>query len=136
MLHAFQYGLVKDATHTTCVDALRLPVHRCCQVLKPHRRCAHQALRMMRGMTTAGPGLVLAREGAVVQPAPGVHVPHLSLGSLRAILQRFARAATHAIRSECWFLAACLLLPTPCCATADAASQPACRGSDLPCSDS
>ncbi len=56
---------------------------------------------MMRGMTAAGPGLVLAREGTVVQPAPGVHVPHLSLGSLRAVLQRFARAATHALRSAC-----------------------------------
>ena len=56
---------------------------------------------MMRGMTAAGPGLVLAREGTVVHPAPGVHVPHLSLGSLRAVLQRFARAATHALRSAC-----------------------------------
>ena len=65
---------------------------------------------MMRGMASAGPGLVLAREGAVVQPAPGVHVPHLSLGSLRAVLQRFARAATHAMRSECRFLAARIAL--------------------------
>ena len=54
---------------------------------------------MLRGMAAAGPGLELAREGRVVHPAPGVHVPHLSLGSLRAVLQRFARAATHALRS-------------------------------------
>ena len=64
-----------------------------------------QALRMLRGIPAAGPGLALARDDSSVHPVAGVHVPHLSLGSLRAVLQRFARAATHALRSAshaCW----------------------------------
>ena len=54
---------------------------------------------MMRGIPAAGLGLALARDGSSVHPVAGVHVPHLSLGSLRATLQCFARAATHALRS-------------------------------------
>jgi hypothetical protein len=54
---------------------------------------------MMRAIPAAGPGLTPARDGSSVHPVADVHVPHLSLGSLRAVLQRFARAATHALRS-------------------------------------
>ena len=57
-----------------------------------------QALRMMRGAPVAGPVLQLTASGAAVAPTPGVHVPQLSPGSLRSMLQRFADAATHALR--------------------------------------
>lgn len=69
-------------------------------VCYPQRKGAQllQALRMMRGAPAAGPGLQLTTSGAAVAPTPGVHVPQLSPGSLRSLLQRFADAATRALR--------------------------------------
>ena len=56
-----------------------------------------QALQMMRRVPVAGPGLQLTRDGTAVVPIAGVHVPHLSPGSLHSLLQSFAAAATDAL---------------------------------------
>ena len=57
-----------------------------------------QALRMLRGAPAPGPGLRLSQDGTAVVVAAGVHVPHLSPGSLKSLLQRFATAATDALQ--------------------------------------